>query len=246
MEKLVKGLHEFQTNYFSRHQELFSRLSGEQHPRVLFITCCDSRINPHLMTQTEPGEIFIMRNIGNIIPPYGTINSSEAAAIDYAIRALEIQNIVLCGHSDCGAIKGLLKLSKLAEEMPSVYQWLQYAEATRQVVKENYPLHTGDSLMNITIQENVLTQIENLRTYPSVRAKLTAGKLHIHGWVYQIHTGEVFAYCPVEGQFVKLTAENFPSFDCGHADLTVEPTASSTVIPELLTPDLSADFLVGR
>ena len=126
MERLIKGLHEFQNNYFHTHQELFARLSLGQHPRALFITCSDSRINPHLITQTEPGELFIMRNVGNIIPPYGATNGGEAAAIEYAIQALEIANIIVCGHSDCGAMKGLLQLEKLAEEMPLVYQWLKH------------------------------------------------------------------------------------------------------------------------
>ncbi|HEY9807820.1 MAG TPA: carbonic anhydrase [Halomicronema sp.] len=224
MERLIKGLHEFQTKYFNTHQEMFARLSLGQHPRALFITCSDSRINPHLITQTEPGELFIMRNVGNIIPPYGATNGGEAAAIEYAIHALEVTNIIVCGHSDCGAMKGLLQLGQLAEEMPLVYEWLKQAEATRRVIKDNYPKHSGDSLISVTIQENVLTQIENLRTYPVIRAKLRAGKLHIHAWVYNIQTGEVFAYSPVKEQFVLLESQFISSLDCGHADLMAEHT----------------------
>ncbi len=137
MERLIKGLHQFQANYFTTHQELFKRLSHAQHPRTLFITCCDSRLNPNLLTQTEPGEIFIMRNIGNIIPPYGATNGGEGAGIEYAIHSLGIKNIIVCGHSDCGAMKGLLQLGNLTEEMPLVYDWLKHAEATRRVVKMN-------------------------------------------------------------------------------------------------------------
>lgn len=222
MEQLIKGLHEFQTNYFSTHRELFARLSLGQHPRVMFITCSDSRINPHLITQTEPGELFILRNVGNIIPPYGATNGSEAAAIEYAIQALGIENIILCGHSHCGAIKGLLQLNKLADRMPLVCDWLKHAEATRQVIKENYKQLSGESLVSVAIQENVLTQIENLRTYPAIRAKLRAGKLHIHAWIYQIETGEVFAYSPSDGQFVLLESQFIASLDCGHADLAAE------------------------
>ncbi len=222
MERLIKGLHEFQTNYFSTHRELFERLSLGQHPRVLFITCSDSRINPHLITQTEPGELFIMRNVGNIIPPYGAAQGSEAAAIEYAIQALAIENIIVCGHSDCGAMKGLLQLGKLAEEMPLVYEWLKQAEATRSVIKENYKHHAGEALLNVTVQENVLTQVENLRTYPAIRAKLRAGKIHIHAWIYQIQTGEVYAYSPHDGQFVILESQFIHSLDCGHADLAAE------------------------
>lgn len=231
MERLIRGLHEFQTNYFKTHREMFAQLSQGQHPRVLFITCCDSRINPHLMTQTEPGELFIMRNIGNIIPPYGATNGAEPAAIEYAIQCLGIENIIVCGHSDCGAMKGLLKLGSIEEQMPSVYNWLKHAEATRQVVKENYTKHDSAALLNVTIQENVLTQIENMRTYPVVRTKLRSGKLHIHGWIYKIETGEVYAYSPLDGQFVLLKSQFIASLDCGHADLMAEQHEEQVYMP---------------
>jgi carbonic anhydrase len=117
---------------------MFEKLSLGQHPRILFITCSDSRIDPNLITQTEPGELFIIRNVGNIIPPYGATTGAEGAAIEYAIEALGIRHIIVCGHSHCGAIKGLLQLGSLTEQMPLVYDWLKYAEATRRIIKENY------------------------------------------------------------------------------------------------------------
>ena len=194
MRKLLKGVHQFQTNYFTTHREMFEQLSEGQHPRILFITCCDSRIDPNLITQTEPGELFIIRNIGNIIPPYGTTSGAEGAAIEYAIEALEIRNIIVCGHSHCGAVKGLLQLGNLTEQMPLVYEWLKFAEGTRRIMKENYQDYEGESLLNAAIEENVLTQIDNLKTYPVVHAKLYKGQLNIHAWVYKIETGGVFVY----------------------------------------------------
>ena len=194
MRKLLKGVHQFQTNYFSTHRELFEKLSQGQHPRILFITCCDSRIDPNLITQTEPGELFIIRNIGNIIPPYGATTGGEGAAIEYAVEALGIRDIIVCGHSHCGAVKGLLQLGNLTEQMPLVYDWLKYAEATRRIIKENYQDYKGEELLNAAIEENVMTQIENLRTYPVVHAKLYKGQLNIHAWVYKIETGGVFVY----------------------------------------------------
>jgi carbonic anhydrase len=194
MRKLLKGVHQFQTDYFSTHREMFEQLSEGQHPRILFITCCDSRIDPNLITQTEPGELFIIRNIGNIIPPYGATTGSEGAAIEYAVEALDIKDIIVCGHSHCGAVKGLLQLGNLTEQMPLVYDWLKYAEATRLIIKENYQDYEGEALLNAAIEENVLTQIENLRTYPVVHAKLYKGQLNIHAWVYKIETGGVFVY----------------------------------------------------
>lgn len=194
MRKLLKGVHQFQTNYFSTHREMFEKLSQGQHPRILFITCCDSRIDPNLITQTEPGELFIIRNIGNIIPPYGATSGGEGAAIEYALEALGIRDIIVCGHSHCGAVKGLLQLGNLTEQMPLVYDWLKYAEATRRIIKENYQDYEGEELLNAAIEENVMTQIENLRTYPVVHAKLYKGQLNIHAWVYKIETGGVFVY----------------------------------------------------
>lgn len=194
MRKLIKGLHHFQTHYFASHREMFEQLSLGQHPRTLFITCCDSRIDPNLITQTEPGEIFIVRNIGNIIPPYGATTAGEGAAIEYAVQELGIKDIIVCGHSHCGAMKGLLQLGSLAEKMPLVYDWLKYAESTRRVMTENYQGLSGEELLNATIEENVLAQIENLRTYPSVYSGLHSGKLHIHAWIYKIETGGISVY----------------------------------------------------
>ncbi len=194
MKRLIQGLHQFQTNYFTEHRDLFELLSQGQHPRVLFITCSDSRIDPNLMTQAEPGEMFIIRNAGNIIPPYNATNGGEGAAVEYAIHALGIEEIIVCGHSHCGAMKGLLQIGKLAEEMPAVYEWLKHAEATRRAVKEHYQEYEGEELLNATIKENVLTQLENLRTYPVIYSRLKSGKLQIHGWFYEIETGEVLEY----------------------------------------------------
>ena len=194
MKRLIQGLHQFQTNYFTEHRDLFELLSQGQHPRVLFITCSDSRIDPNLLTQAEPGEMFIIRNAGNIIPPYNATNGGEGATVEYAIHALGIEEIIVCGHSHCGAMKGLLQIGKLAEEMPAVYEWLKHAEATRRAVKEHYQEYEGEELLNMTIQENILTQLENLRTYPVIYSRLKSGQLQIHGWFYEIETGEVLEY----------------------------------------------------
>jgi carbonic anhydrase len=202
MKKLIQGIHSFQTNYLSTHREMFELLSHGQHPRILFITCSDSRIDPNLITQTEPGEMFIIRNAGNIIPPYGATNGGEGAAVEYAVHALGVKDIIVCGHSHCGAMKGLLKLDKLAKEMPLVHEWLKHAEATRRTIEENYQDYEGENLLHATIEENVLTQLENLRTYPVIRSKLHKGEMHLHGWMYHIETGEVLEHDAVRGQYV--------------------------------------------
>jgi carbonic anhydrase len=202
MKELIDGLHDFKKNYFSSHWEMFEQLSHGQDPRVLFVTCSDSRIDPNLITQADVGELFVIRNAGNIIPPYGAANGGEGATLEYAIHALGVEQIIVCGHSHCGAMKGLLHLNKLQEDLPLVYDWLKHAEATRRLIKENYQGYSDEELLEIAIAENVLTQIENLKTYPIVHSRLYQGKLHIYGWIYYLETGEVLAYDPESRTYI--------------------------------------------
>ena len=203
MQKLLEGIHHFQTNLFRPQRELFERLASGQKPEALFITCSDSRINPNLITHTQPGDLFILRNAGNIIPPHGAANGGEGATIEFAVAGLGIKDIIVCGHSHCGAINGLLHPESL-KDMPAVASWLSHAEATRRIVRDKYSDRTGAALLTTAIEENVLVQIENLRTLPSVAVGLARGKLKLHAWVYKIETGAVFAYDPERGQFVPL------------------------------------------
>jgi carbonic anhydrase len=226
MRKLIKGLREFKTNYVSTHRDLLEHLTEGQDPRVLFITCSDSRISPNLLTQTDLGDLFVIRNAGNIIPPYGAANGGEGATVEYAIHALGIEQIVVCGHSHCGAMKGLLQLGKLAEEMPLVYDWLRHAEATRRLIKENYIGQDKEELLEIAIAENVLTQIDNLKTYPVIRSRLYKGKLKIYGWIYLIETGEVLAYDPETHAYVSP-----------HSQLTEEGNGVVSPVACELPPD---------
>ena len=204
MQKLVEGLHHFQANIFSSQRELFERLAHGQHPDALFITCSDSRINPNLITQTDPGDLFILRNAGNIVPPYGSTNGGEGATIEFAVAGLGVKDIIICGHSLCGAMRGLLDADAL-KDMPAVAAWLSNAEATRRIMREKYSDRAGAALLTATVEENVLVQLENLRTHPAVAAGLARERLKLHGWVYKIETGEVFAYDPERGQFLALT-----------------------------------------
>lgn len=205
MQKLLDGLHHFQASVFSTQRELFERLAAGQNPETLFITCSDSRITPSLITQTEPGDLFILRNAGNIIPAYGVVAGGEAATIELAVAALGVRDIIVCGHSHCGAMKGLLDPT-IVEDVPAVTAWLKNCESTRRIMKENYQELTEPELLSACVQENVLAQIKNLKTHPAVAARLARRHIAIHGWVYKIETGEVFAYSPSAGQF-KLISE---------------------------------------
>ncbi len=206
MQRLIEGLHEFQKNIFSSQRELFERLAEGQSPETLFITCSDSRIDPNLLTQTQPGDIFVIRNAGNIVPPYGAANGGEGATIEYAVAALGVKNIIVCGHSHCGAMKGLLAPDSLTE-LPQVAQWLGHAAATGRIMRENYQHLHDSALLAATVEENVLIQLENLRTHPAVAARLSRGELNLHAWVYKIETGEVFAYDPDEAQYLPVVSD---------------------------------------
>ena len=201
MQKLTEGIHQFQNDLFSSKQSLFEGLVDGQHPLALFITCSDSRINPHLLTQTEPGELFILRNAGNIVPPHGTVEGGEAATIEYAVSVLGVKDIIICGHSHCGAMGGLLDPSQLTD-LPGVRSWLCHAESTHKIIEENYT-HITDNAARLTaaVEENVLVQLEHLRTHPAVAAALDRKALNLHGWVYKFETGQVFGYDPQERQF---------------------------------------------
>lgn len=205
MQKLITGLHHFQSRVFESHRSLFERLSHGQNPDALFITCSDSRINPNLITQTNPGDLFILRNAGNIVPPFGAANGGESATIEFAVAALGVRDIIVCGHSMCGAIKGLLNPESL-KDLPTVSQWLSHAQSTARIIKENYDALnlTSEQLLNVAIQENVLMQCDNLRTHPSVAARLARGEINIHAWTYKIETGEVFSYDHTSGQFLQI------------------------------------------
>ncbi len=214
MQKLVEGIHHFQRNYFSQDKKLFEKLVDGQHPQALFITCSDSRIDPNRLTQTKPGELFIQRTAGNIVPPYGAVHGGEAATIEYAVSALEVKDIIVCGHSHCGAIAGLLN-PELIEKMPAVKSYLKYAELTRRIVEENYK-HLSDpqEILTLTAEENVLVQLESLRTHPSVAAAMGRGNLNLHAWVYKFETGEVFSFDPDQGQYLPISV---------NAESAVEP-----------------------
>lgn len=203
MQRLIHGIHQFRTENFRPLQGLFEKLAKGQNPETLFITCSDSRIDPNLLTRSKPGDLFILRNAGNIVPPHGATIGGEAATIEFAVSAVGVKDIIICGHSHCGAMSGLLHPEMLSE-LPSVASWLAYAETTRRIVNDNYSHLEGELRVAAAIEENVLVQLENLRTLPSVASRLVKGDLHLHGWVYKIETGEVFAYDTHQSQFVPL------------------------------------------
>lgn len=203
MDKLVEGVRRFREVAFPAQRELFQRLAHEQTPQVMFITCADSRIIPELITQSEPGDLFVTRNVGNVVPPYGQMLGGVSTAIEFAVSALNVKHIIVCGHSDCGAMKAVLNPDSL-EKLPAVKAWLRHSEAAKFVVEENCGCGQHNPLQLLT-QENVLAQLDHLRTHPSVAARLARGELFIHGWIYNIETSEITAYDAELGDFRPVT-----------------------------------------
>lgn len=203
MDHLLKGIHQFHTDVFQHERSYFKKLASGQHPSALFIGCSDSRVDPSIITQARLGELFVLRNAGNIIPCHGASNGGEPATIEYAVSVLDVKDIIVCGHTGCGAIQAMLKPDTMTK-LPLVRGWLSHAEATRQIIAENYSQYTGEKLLEIAVREHVLVQIENLQTHPSVAVKLQRGELTLHAWIYGMETGEVLAYSTTDGGFAAL------------------------------------------
>jgi carbonic anhydrase len=203
MKTLIDGVKKFQSEVFAAKKDLFQRLAMGQNPRALFITCSDSRIDPGLLTQTEPGELFILRNAGNIVPSYGAQIGGTTSTIEYAIGILDVKNVIVCGHTDCAVMKAVLDPS-LAKDLPALKEWLLQAEAARQIIRENYAHLGGDELLVKTIQENVRVQLAHLQTHPLIASRLRRGAITLHGWVYSIPTGQVWAFDDSQDQFLSL------------------------------------------
>ncbi len=205
MKKLFDGIHKFQKHVFSTKQGMFEKLAEGQHPLALFITCSDSRINPHLLTQTEPGELFVLRNAGNIVPAYRADDGGgEAATIEYAVNVLGVQHIIVCGHSHCGAMSGLLDMTQL-DQLPAVRSWLSHCEPVLKILdeKDTQYIDAAARLM-ATVEGNVVVQLEHLRTHPAVAEAIKEEKLNLHGWVYKFESGQVFGCDSSDGRFVPI------------------------------------------
>ena len=196
MKILLEGLRKFSSDVCPEHKDLFQKLSNGQKPHTLMITCSDSRIDPGLVTQTQPGELFVIRNAGNIVPPYGSSRGGEEAAVEFAVEALGVSHIVICGHTQCGAMSALMN-ANMVKDLPSVASWLDHAAATRRRCTDGLeanPLRV--------VEENILVQAENLKSHPSVSAALRRKSIQIFGWVYHFESGKVTIYDPTCEKYV--------------------------------------------
>lgn len=202
MKEIIEGFLKFQKNAFPERVKLFKNLANQQSPRALFISCSDSRLVPELVTQREPGDLFVIRNAGNIVPSYGPEPGGVSASVEYAVAALRVNDIVICGHSDCGAMTAVATC-KCLDHMPAVSSWLRYADSAR-VVNESR-LHADQSAkVAAMVRENVIAQLANIQTHPSVRLALEEGRVTLHGWIYDIESGRIDAFDGTRGSFLSL------------------------------------------
>jgi carbonic anhydrase len=200
-ELLSRGVRRFQTEIFHEHKGLYESLAEKQKPYALFLTCGDSRVEPSLLTDTDPGRIFVERTPGNIVPVYNQkTNVGVSASIEYSVVALGVRDIVICGHSACGAMKGLLHPDHL-RGLPATTRWLTYALPALEELSERCGAMSERARLKKLCQLNVKTQMANLHTHPAVQERFSKGKLRIYGWYYEIHTGRVEAYNEARGEF---------------------------------------------
>ena len=202
MKEIIDGVLKFQREAFPKREALFKQLATQQSPRTLFISCSDSRLVPELVTQREPGDLFVIRNAGNIVPSYGPEPGGVTASVEYAVAALRVSDIVICGHSDCGAMTAIAGCHCL-DHMPAVGHWLRYADSAR-VVNEARDHRSEAEKVHALVREHVIAQLANIQTHPSVRLALEEGRIALHGWVYDIESGDIAAYDGARRQFVSL------------------------------------------
>lgn len=200
MKKILAGVRRFQDDVFPGRKELFQRLAHGQQPRALFITCADSRVDPSMITQTEPGELFICRNAGNIVPPHTGMTGGMTASIEYAIGALGVAHVIVCGHTHCGAMSAAMDPAAL-ERFPHVKNWLTHSHAAVRIVEEHAANVSPEERLQALIEENVIMQMMHLRTHPYVAVALAKNRLTIHGWVYDIEGGDVLIYNEADHTF---------------------------------------------
>lgn len=194
MDTILDRASRFRGDIFAKESALYQRLAHDgQNPKVLMISCADSRVVPEIITQARPGDLFVCRNAGNIVPPFSQANGGVSSAVEYAVVALKVRDIIVCGHSDCGAMKAFLHPEALAE-MPNVATWLRHAHAAECVVNAAYPSLEEKHKVHALAMENVITQIHHLRTHPSVAAALARGELSLHGWFFEIDSGNILAF----------------------------------------------------
>lgn len=209
MKRIIDGVLKFQRDVYPSQKALFQQLSDAQRPQAMFIGCSDSRVVPELLTQQGPGDLFVVRNAGNIVPPYAVAPGGVSASIEYAVAVLGVPDIVVCGHSGCGAMTAILRGGEQLEALPAVARWLHFADAARHAVAEQHAMADDETKLNALVRENVLAQLDNLLTHPVVANSIQSKEVRLHGWVFDIATATVTTYDAQKEKFVPLAQSSF-------------------------------------
>lgn len=204
MRKLIQGIVDFRKNLTEESRDLFAKLALGQKPDALFIACSDSRVVPNLFASTNPGDLFVLRNMGNLIPPASsTLDNSAPAVIEFSIFSLKVANIIVCGHSECGAMQAILQgVDK--SSYPRIESWLQYGQESLHRVKKGFVINPALALHNQLSQVNVLQQMQHILSYPFVRERVEKKALRVHGWWFDIAQADVYCYEQDINQFVLI------------------------------------------
>ncbi|MES2495595.1 MAG: carbonic anhydrase [Pseudomonadota bacterium] len=207
MNELIGRVFSFQEKVFSGNSDLYGKLARDgQSPKALMISCADSRVVPEHIMQAAPGDLFVCRNAGNIVPPYSQANGGVSSTVEYAVMVLGVRDIIICGHSDCGAMKALCTPGAL-DGMPNVAAWLRHSHAAVKVAEEAYPTVSDADRVRVLALENVVGQLAHIRTHPSVAAAIAQGEVALHGWYFDIHAGELLALDGETGRFMPLDGD---------------------------------------
>jgi carbonic anhydrase len=202
-DKLLKQSAPFISNFFQKQADLLKRLAEQgQSPEGLFIGCSDSRVAPEQLLGLNPGDLFMLRNIANIIPPYQQGDTAITAVLEYAVRHLHVPHIIVCGHTDCGGIKGLDAQIDDEQESP-LFRWIEFARPAQQEIDANLQLGHNDRHQAI-VERNVVQQLQNIKTYPFVLKALEADQIELHGWVYYLREQLMGYYDPTTNRFDML------------------------------------------
>ena len=207
MNELIGRVLNFEKRVFSGQSALYAKLAEHgQSPKALMISCADSRVVPEHLLQAAPGDLFVCRNAANIVPPFSTQNGGVSSTVEYAVAALGVRDIIVCGHSDCGAMKALMNPASL-DGMPNVAAWLRHSHAAEYVVRQSYPDLAKDEAVRAASLENVVVQLAHLRTHPSVAAGIARGEISMHGWFFDIGAGAMLALDGTLGRFVPISED---------------------------------------
>lgn len=209
MNDVVGRVFGFEKSVFANEADLYSKLATDgQSPKALMISCSDSRVVPEHIVQARPGDLFVCRNAGNIVPPFTQQNGGTTSTVEYAVAVLGVTDIIICGHSGCGAMGALMNQNSL-DGLPSVKAWLRHSHAAHSVVKHSYPDMEDTAAIRAVSLENVVVQIAHLRTHPAVASRIAKGELTLHGWFVDIHAGSILALDGKTGRFAPIR-ENSP------------------------------------